>query len=241
VNAGSSNAVRLSVIIPTLNEARHIEATLAAVGGYQGVETIVVDGGSRDNTVALAAGAGARVARSPRGRARQMNQGARAAAGTTLLFLHADTRLPPGYPDAIARALARPGIAAGAFRLRIAGGGWGLRLVEWGANWRSRSWGLPYGDQALFLPAVRFQQLGGFPEVPIMEDYLLVKRLGRKGKVITLREAVCTSPRRWLRLGIWRTTMLNQAIVLGHAAGVDPRRLARWYGRMLGRGSREDI
>jgi len=223
------SVVQLSVIIPTLDEAHDITTTLKAVGRAEVIETIVVDGGSRDNTAALAAAAGARVLVSPPGRARQLNCGAQAARGEALLFLHADTRPPQGFPGVIQRTLAQPGVAAGAFRLQIEGAGFGLRVVEWGANWRSRLWRLPYGDQGLFLPAVHFRQMGGFPEQPIMEDFLLVKRLSRRGKVVTVTESVRTSSRRWRKLGILKTTLRNQAILLGHAVGVDPWRLARWY------------
>jgi rSAM/selenodomain-associated transferase 2 len=223
-------AERLSVILPVLNEASTLPAVLARVGAGTNVEAIAVDGGSADATPSVARDWGAdTVLSASGGRARQMNAGAAAATGAILLFLHADTRLPAGY-DALARdALAAPAAIAGAFPLAIAGRGWGLRLVEAGVNGRSRWCALPYGDQALFLKTSTFWALGGFPELPIMEDFELVRRLRQRGRIALAPAPVVTSGRRWQQLGVVQTTLINQAIIAGYVAGISPQRLRRWY------------
>jgi len=240
---GAPGGDRLSVIIPTLNEAAHLPATLATVwgGGSEsmtpegigpegiGPEVIVVDGGSQDATCAIAAAAGARVISSPPGRCHQLNAGAAAATGRWLLFLHADTRLPPAYGVHLRHTLAQPGVVAGAFELAIDGPGWGLRWVEWGVQQRSRWLQRPYGDQGLFMARATFEGVGGFPVLPILEDVELVKALQQRGRIAIAPAAVVTAARRWQRLGVARTTVINQGILLGHRLGVDPHTLARWY------------
>jgi len=168
---------------------------------------------------------------SSRGRASQMNAGARIARGETLLFLHADTRLPPGFAGEVRRTLDLPGIAAGAFSLRIDGPGWGMRWVERAANWRSRILQLPYGDQGFFLKAELFRSLGGFPELPLMEDLEMARRVRRRGRIAISPLAVVTSGRRWERVGVVRATLLNQLFLLAYLAGMPPRRIAQWYYR----------
>ena len=158
----------ISIIIPTLNEAECIGQTVAGLAGQPGVEVIVADGGSRDRTVPLATAAGAKVIAAPLGRGSQQNAGARAAQGRVLLFLHADTRLPEGFAPDIHEALKHPGIVAGAFRFAVEAKGWRFRVLEQCANWRAGWLGLPYGDQALFLPAARFWALGGFREIALL-------------------------------------------------------------------------
>ncbi|MEB3359157.1 MAG: TIGR04283 family arsenosugar biosynthesis glycosyltransferase [Synechococcales bacterium] len=228
------NTERISLIIPTLNEAARIQATLKGVQEASqaawGVEVIVVDGGSSDATPELAKAMGARVIPTKPGRANQMNQGAAAAAGDILVFLHGDTLLPPKAITHIRQILVQPGTIAGAFELQIWGDQPGLRLVEWGVNWRSRRRQLPYGDQALFLGADTFRQLGGFPDLPILEDVILVRRLRQLGTVAIAPAAVSTSGRRWQKLGVVKTTVINQLILGGYFLGVSPQRLARWYG-----------
>jgi rSAM/selenodomain-associated transferase 2/rSAM/selenodomain-associated transferase 1 len=218
----------LSIIIPTLNEAAALPQTLAQIPPEPGLEVIVADGGSQDDTVALARDWGAQVV-SAQGRAAQMNAGAAIARGTHLLFLHGDTQLPPDFRAQIQQVLGRPGVVAGAFQLQIAGSQRGLRLVEWGVRVRSQLWQLPYGDQGIFLSRSGFEALGGFSEQPLMEDFELIGRLKKVGKVAIATSAVTTSPRRWQKLGIWRTTWRNQKILLGHALGFSPQRLAHWY------------
>ena len=222
----------ISIIIPTLNEAECVGQTVAGLAGRPGVDVIVADGGSEDQTVALAKAAGATVIAAPVGRGRQQNAGARIARGRVLLFLHADTRLPEGFAVQVSNALAQPGIVAGAFRFAIAATGWRFRLLELCTNWRAAWLGLPYGDQALFLPAARFQAMGGFREIALLEDVDLVLRLRRMGKIALLPSPACTSARRWQRLGVVRTTVMNQLILLGFYCGMDPERLALWYGKI---------
>jgi hypothetical protein len=219
----------LSVIVPTLNEEGALGRTLERVCRARGVEVIVADGGSRDATREIAELFGATVMTVAGGRAAQQNAAAAAAAGRHLLFLHADTLPPEGFPELIRRALDRPATVAGAFRFRTDGGGAAMRLVEWGAAVRSAIFGWPYGDQGLFMEKRVFEELRGFAALPIMEDFDLVRRLRRRGRVVTLPEAAVTSARRWQRLGVPGTTLRNQAMVAGFLAGVSPGRLARLY------------
>ncbi|MFO8007280.1 MAG: TIGR04283 family arsenosugar biosynthesis glycosyltransferase [Candidatus Brocadiia bacterium] len=224
----------ISVIVPALNEERYIADCLRSAAPGRNVGAVVVDGGSEDATADVAQQAGARVLAGPRCRAMQCNLGAEAADGDILLFLHADSLLPPGYDAHVRRALSRPGVSCGAFRLGINGDGAALRFLEWTTALRSTYRGLPYGDQALFLRREVFEQVGGFPDMPIMEDYEFVRRLGCLGRVVTLRPPVLASARRWQRVGVCRTTILNSAIVAAYRLGVSPHRLAAWYGRRGG-------
>ncbi len=228
--AGHSVAAeRISVIIPTLDEAAHLGATLRRLRDSSDVETIVVDAGSTDQTKQIARAHGAIVLDAPRGRARQMNAAAADATGRILLFLHADTRLPHGFQQHIRRALARPGVIAGVFRLHIEGAGGSLRFIQRVANLRARYLHMPYGDQAIFLRREVFHSVGRFPELPILEDYELVRRLRRRGRIEVAEACAVTSARRWRALGPWRTWWINQMVVLGYRLGVSPKRLARWY------------
>ena len=220
--------IQVSVIIPTLNEAAQISRTVEAARKGDPMEIIVVDSGT-DSTDERAREAGATVLRSRPGRARQMNAGASMATGNVLLFLHADTLLPPNYKSAAAGALSDASVSGGAFRLAIGTDFPGRKFVEWSANKRS-SWAqLPYGDQALFLRRSTFEQLGGFADLPILEDFELVRRLRKRGKVITLKEAAVTSGRRWQQLGVLRATWINQWILLGYHLGWPIDRLAAAY------------
>ena len=225
---------RISIIIPALNEAHNLPQTLATLPAATEIEVIVVDGGSVDQTAAVARGLGARVIGSAPGRSRQLNCGAAAATGDLLLFLHADTRLPAGFDQAIRQTLDQPGVVAGSFRLAIDGPNGGLRWVEWGVNLRSRLCQMPYGDQGIFLSTEVFDKMGGFPDLPMMEDFELVRRLRQVGRVAIAPRAVVTSDRRWRTLGILRTTLANQVMIAGYLLGVDPKQLARWY-RHLGK------
>lgn len=223
--------IKISIIIPALNEAQQIEAVLGRLVREAGVEIIVVDGGSADNTAAKALACGAKVIFSRPGRGLQMNAGAAGAKGEILLFLHADTSLPADFAEQVARAAEIPGFAAGAFRFTIAAEGYALRIIEFFANARARLFSLPYGDQALFLPARTFQALGGYRELPLLEDLDLVRRACRLGRIVLVPGAVRTSSRRWQRLGAVQTTLVNQLILVGFLLGVSPFRLARWYGQ----------
>jgi uncharacterized protein len=231
---------RISVIIPTLNEANHLDDTLSALQGTRNIETIVVDGGSCDGTDSLALDRGALLVRSAAGRACQMNAGALAATGEILLFLHADTRLPERFDEQVRELIARRAIVAGAFRLRIDGTRRAFRLIEWMVNIRSRWLQMPYGDQAIFLRSDTFHRLGGFPELPIMEDFEFIRRLRKHGKIAIASASATTSARRWEMLGPWRTTWINQRIILGYHLGISPDTLAKWYAgsRFLFRGMR---
>lgn len=220
---------RISVIIPTLNEAAVLDETLRCLWGAAKLETIVVDAGSADGTVEIARQHGARVVSAAKCRARQMNVGAAVATGNLLLFLHADTRLPEGFEECIRDTLGGPGVVAGAFKLGIDSTRRSLRIIEAAANFRARYLRMPYGDQGLFVRASVFRSIGGFPDLPLMEDFELVRRLRRLGRVTIARARVTTSPRRWERLGAWRTTWTNQMIVLGYYVGISPGRLAEWY------------
>jgi rSAM/selenodomain-associated transferase 2 len=219
----------LSVVVPTLDEGASLPPTLAAARQPGVAELIVVDGGSRDDTVAVARSLADRVLESVRGRARQMNAGAAAARGDVLLFLHADTRLPPGYPALVTRALGHGDAVGGRFDLRLDADGVAYRILERAISLRSRVTGVATGDQAIFVRRDVFARLGGFPPLPLMEDIALCRALKRAGRMVALREAVVTSARRWERDGIIRTVVLMWALRAGYYAGISPARLARAY------------
>jgi rSAM/selenodomain-associated transferase 2/rSAM/selenodomain-associated transferase 1 len=227
------NSDRLSVIIPTLNEAGIISRTLAAVQQGHQVEAIVVDGGSCDQTVDIAESFKAAVVCTLPSRAGQMNTGAAIATGGVLLFLHADTRLPHKFDELVRRTIDQSGVVAGAFELQIDSRLSTFGMIERLANWRSRCLNMPYGDQAIFISAMNFRKLGGFREIPIMEDFELMQRLRKKGQIAIIPAPVLTSPRRWLNSGIYRTWFINQAMIVAYYLGIPPLKLARWYQRLL--------
>jgi rSAM/selenodomain-associated transferase 2/rSAM/selenodomain-associated transferase 1 len=227
----TSKSPCLSVIIPTFNEAAYLSATLARIPRTPRIEIVIVDGSSQDTTLETAVSSGARIIISPRGRSRQMNAGAREAKGEFFLFLHADTLLPDGFADYIPPILSRPGVSAGAFQLKFHPPLPGLNLIETLANWRARTLQWPYGDQAIFLRADRFQALGGFAEMALMEDVDLIRRLRRQGRIAIVPVPVVTSSRRWQNYGVWRTSLMNQLILAGYFAGIPINLLARWYGK----------
>ena len=224
-----TEAPRISVIIPVLNEASGIRLNLASFEKTINVEVIVVDGGSQDETVAIAKSLGVQVLSAAAGRDRQMNAGAKVATGDILLFLHADTRLPVGFDAMVRQALAQRGTIAGAFELKIDARMRSLRLVEKMVNWRSRFLHLPYGDQAIFLKASVFHEIGGFPHLPIMEDFEFILRLRRLGNITLVPASVLTSARRWQKLGVLKTTLINQMVIIGYFLGLSPSRLAKFY------------
>ncbi|WP_236556879.1 TIGR04283 family arsenosugar biosynthesis glycosyltransferase [Calothrix sp. PCC 7507] len=225
------SSAKISIIIPTINEAGNIKEAINSTQPSTNVEVIVVDGGSKDDTLAIAQTLGVKIISSPPGRAVQMNMGATAARGEILLFLHADTLLPTGFDAMIRTVLQQPGTVAGAFTLRIDASGLGMRLVEWGVKWRSHFWQMPYGDQAIFLTKEIFQQFGGYPELPIMEDFELIRRLKRQSKITIIPVPVVTSARRWLQKGILPTTLMNQIVIIAYLLGVSPDRIRSWYRR----------
>lgn len=224
---------RLSIIIPALDEAAEITATLESLGELRrrGHEVIVADGGSADATVALARGRADRVVRSARGRAVQMNAGAQAATGDVLLFLHADSRLPPQSDRMVLQGLAEGGLAWGRFDVRIAASQPLLRLVEGMMNLRSRLTRICTGDQGIFVRREVFAAVGGYPPQELMEDIALSVRLRRVSAPLCLRARCLTSARRWESGGVARTIVLMWWLRLQYAFGAAPARLARAYGK----------
>jgi rSAM/selenodomain-associated transferase 2 len=220
----------LSVIIPALNEADTVEDAIHCARSSD-AEIMVVDGGSTDETVARAARAGARVMGSARGRALQQNRGAAVAEGRVLLFLHADTRLPENYGHHVFETVMDPGVVLGAFRFKTDLDSPGMRLMEAATNLRSRMLRLPYGDQALFIRKEVFRASGGFPEVPIAEDFLFVRHLSKRGRIVVAPAEAVTSARRWTSRGMLRTFWINQIVLFGLSLRIPPHVLAGLYKR----------
>lgn len=223
--------MRLAIVIPALNEAANLSRLLPDLArGCPGADIVVVDGGSGDDTAAVVARLpGPRLLESARGRAVQMNHGARAAGGDTLLFLHADTRLPDGAARAIEQTLAEPGVVGGRFDVRFDNERPLFRVIAWFMNTRSRASGICTGDQAIFVRRADFEAVGGYPDIPLMEDIELSRRLKRRGRLRALRLRVTTSARKWEREGPLRTIGLMWALRFLHFCGVAPARLHRWY------------
>ena len=221
----------ISIVIPTLNEAENLAATLASTESSVDLEIIVVDGDSSDGTTEVAKSFGVRLLTAAAGRARQANAGGLAARGEVLFFLHGDTCLPRGFERYVLNIMEKPGVVAGAFTLGIDGPEFGFRIIEILANFRSSVWQMPYADQGIFLRKELFRALGGFPDMVLMEDFVLMQRLRKRGKVIIAPVAVKTSARRWREVGLLKTTLINQAVLLGYFLGSSPERLARWYRR----------
>jgi rSAM/selenodomain-associated transferase 2 len=221
----------LSIVIPALDEEQHIGATLQALAPARarGAEVLVVDGGSSDGTVALAAACADRVLRAPRGRSSQLNAGARTARGDLLLFLHADSIVPAAFDRTLADVVADHPLAWGRFDVRISGGDALLAMVAAMMNVRSRLTGIATGDQALFATRALFDRAGGFPSQPLMEDIAFCRRAKRIAAPLCLRERVTTSGRRWTQQGIVRTVVLMWRLRLAYFFGADPARLAARY------------
>lgn len=223
----------LSIVIPALNEAEHIAATLERLQPLRrrGVEVVVVDGGSSDATVALAQAAADCVMTAERGRALQMNAGAAAAKGEILCFLHADTRLPEGADGLIIDGLARSRRSWGRFDVRIEGRHPMLKVIAWMMNRRSRLTGIATGDQAIFVTRSLFEAAGRFPPIPLMEDIALSRQLKIYGRPLCIAHRLTTSGRRWERHGVWRTMLLMWRLRLAYRLGADPAALAARYAR----------
>ena len=220
----------ISIIIPVLNEAEIIQPILNLLQQYFQVEIIVVDGGSHDNTVALAIQTGVKVISVLRkGKAAQMNAGADIACGDILLFLHADTKLPSNFVELVIKTLEPDNVVAGAFELAIDGEAKSLRSIELLVKMRSHLFSLPYGDQAIFISKKAFINSGGFADLPIMEDFEFIKRIKKHGKIAIAPATVTTSGRRWHKLGVWKTTLINQAIIAGYYLGISPIELSNFY------------
>lgn len=221
--------MRISVVIPMLNEAGSIALTLNRVRQAGVCEIIVVDGGSADGTLEIARPYADRVLSSSRGRAQQMNVGAQAASGEVVLFLHADTVPPHGFPALLDQALADPQVVGGRFDVRLDAAGWPFRMIEKLMNERSRLTRLSTGDQGIFVRRELFLALNGYPELALMEDLELSRKLKRAGKIACLSAQVTTSARRWQQHGIAKTIVLMWALRLCHFFGVPPRLLKRFY------------
>lgn len=229
-----------TIVIPTFNESENIAATIRSIHERKKrcVEIIVVDGFSTDDTRRRARSAGATYAIKVRGgRGAQLNAGATKARGKRVLFLHADTIVPSSFDDEIARTLDQPNIVAGAFKLSIKSNIRAIRMVEHIANWRASFLQRPYGDQGLFINASMFKQIGKFRRMPFMEDYEIVCRLSKYGRIAISRVPVTTSARRWETLGVARTTIMNQFIIAAYHCGIPINKLCNFYRGVLKRAS----
>jgi len=221
----------VSVIIPTLDEREHITAALDLLQERRraGHEVIVVDGGSDDGTCEVASGKADRILNSPRGRAIQMNAGAREAHGGILLFLHADTLVPDVSFRVFLEEFPSSGRVWGRFDVRLSGSHRMLRVVENMMNIRSRLSGIATGDHGIFVRRETFEKVGGYPEIPLMEDVAISRRLKRQSRPFFPRGHVVTSSRRWEENGIRKTILLMWRLRLAYALGADPADLARSY------------
>jgi rSAM/selenodomain-associated transferase 2 len=222
--------VLISIIVPVLGDAAAVERLLAQIPPDPRVEILVVDGAAEprlDDVTRVRHDV--RVLRSRRGRAVQMNAGARTASGDWLLFLHADSRMPDGWLDAFERTTR--GAGGGWFRFALDHPAWQARLIERGVRWRIRWLRLPYGDQGLFATRDLFESLGGYRDIPLMEDVDFVRRLAARTRMVEVPAPIATSARRWERDGWIRRSARNVVLLMLYFAGVAPSRLARWYSR----------
>jgi rSAM/selenodomain-associated transferase 2 len=221
---------RLGVVIPTLNEAQHLPGILEDLARVAlPHEVVVADGGSGDDTLGIARAAGVRGVSAPRGRGPQLNAGAAVLDCEWLCFLHADVRMPDAARAELERAAADSAVQAAVWALRIDATGFWPRFMELGTALRDRLGGLPYGDQGLLVRQELFRAVGGFPELPVMEDVALIRALGRRARIERLQAPLVVSPRRWLREGPYRTWIRNSLLLTAYLAGVSPERLERWY------------
>ena len=225
----SLNILKISVVIPTLNETLILEDNLRAISSLNPHEIIVVDGGSADSTVSVARRIATLVIASKSGRARQMNIGAKKATGDLLLFMHADNKLTLESFERMKKTMLPDGSAGGAFSLQIESEKASLKVISLLATWRSKYLKLVYGDQAIFVRADIFQKMGGFSPLPICEDLDFFRRLSRQGRVLLLEEKTHTSARRWKAEGIFYTTLRNISIWLLLLLGFYPQTLSKWY------------
>ncbi len=224
---------KFSIIIPVLNEADRINGLIGHLRDFPEeakVEIIVVDGSVQGNTLGVIEDCQVRRLSSAAGRAKQMNAGAAVAMGDILIFLHADTRLPAGALALIDHALGQPGLVGGAFDLGIRSNRLPLKIIAAVASRRSRLTRIPYGDQAIFMRRDFFRQIGGYPDIPLMEDVALMRQIKKAGgRIYIIPERVSTSPRRWEKEGILRATLRNWILLGSYYLGVAPETLARHY------------
>jgi rSAM/selenodomain-associated transferase 2 len=221
--------MKISVIIPVLNEEKSVAATIESLIRLSPYEIIIVDGGSDDRTLEICKQLRAKVFSFRRGRAQQMNYGARLASGDVLLFLHADTRLPDSAFRDIAAALSDPHCLGGRFDVELEGEHWMLKVIGAVINARSRLSKIGTGDQAIFVRRSVFEEIGGYREIPLMEDIAFCRTLKRMGEIACLTSRVLTSGRRWEIDGVWRTILKMWTLKLLYLAGVPPNRLKQYY------------
>lgn len=226
---GASVKSRVSIIVPTLREGDNPVRLARLFDRVDGVELVfaLAEG---DAATQIPHGAHIKTVTSQKGRSRQMNAGASVASGDILLFLHADTHIAPESLDNARMALSKPGVVGGAYRLRIASPRRSLKIISALANLRSRWLGMPYGDQAIFAKCEAFASVGGYEDIPIMEDVRLIEALREKGKIVLIENYAETSPRRWEKEGVLKATLRNIALITLYKLGMNPERLARWYG-----------
>ena len=227
----AANNSRLSIIIPALNEEGRIQSTLEPLQGLRlkGHEIIVVDGGSHDTTISRCAPLADQVLQSPPGRATQMQAGAAASSGDILWFLHADSSVPGQADRHISESLADANADWGRFDISLDDGHLLLRCVAWFMNQRTQLTGIATGDQGIFIRRSLFDEIGGFPDVPLMEDIRISRSLKKHGRPCRVKARLGTSSRRWKTHGITRTILTMWSLRLAHFAGVSPERLARYY------------
>jgi rSAM/selenodomain-associated transferase 2 len=222
--------MRISVVIPTLNEAATIVGSLRSLAAQRPDELVVADASSPDGTADLARRAGVRVVQSPRGRGVQMNRGAGVTTGEVLLFLHADCRLAPGALDVLRQFVAcHPAVPGGCFRMKVDSPRPIYHLIDAAADLRAGVFGIPYGDQGIFATREAFTRLGGFPELPLLEDVHFSLRLKRLGRIALIPSRIHVSSRRWEACGPIRQTLRNWILTASAALGVSPRTLAPFY------------
>jgi len=232
-----NNYLGISIIIPTFNESSTIINTIEYLKNLTDIhEIIIVDGGSTDDTLCRI-GRRCRIIKSSKGRAVQMNAGARAASGKVLLFLHSDTRLPYDGPQQIKAALSNKNVVGGAFKLRFDQPGLFFGLAALGSNVRAALTGIYFGDQAIFVRRNEFFKFGCYPEVELMEDWIISRKLAKVGKAVLLKGPVITSSRRWLNNGKWHTAWLIHKIKFLYLLGVSPAHLKRLYSDQHSRSS----
>jgi rSAM/selenodomain-associated transferase 2 len=224
------NSLMVTIVIPVLDDAPAVSALLRSLSPDPAVDLLIVDGGQDQALDTLAAGRpDVTLVRAARGRGAQMNAGARAATQPWLLFLHADSRPPTGWLDAVRHGASDPLVVGGWFRFRLDSTAWQARVIERLVALRIAVLGLAYGDQGLFVGRATFAELGGYREWPLMEDVDFVRRLTRAGRVAQIPLPLVTSARRWRRDGWFRRSARNMVLLALYFSGVSPVRIARWY------------